>query len=464
MSTLLSYTFLPNAVFVNTNDDLVLVIENPVDKSPVKFTSGRGGDLISVEFLKGDSETDLVTDLNFNAKITPDTFSVGINFDITANQDVTLNPGESIRVTFKNVPINNVSGESEVTIKEYIGSSSEKASIPITKKKQELGVIVWLDPMVVGRNHESTLQFKSSSSTKVVISGYPDGKGEKSFETPPYSNSDQVGIGSETQSQRTYTATAWAGGNQSPPEPVTLTQVPPLITVFTPTPGGGKEVAPSAQVSIEWSEMFGDDSSMKWLESLQNNVTSPFSSVPGTELTKTYNPSKHNAEFMPGSVTYTLVVEGFEEPARQGVTFKVKPVQLNYLKYEKYNESDTPSLSGIKFSYDPSDWGAVSRKFGNNALALTIYQPGYTQDVFYLNTDDKDTVNPMIQYFEVNDDNNLFWVTKNLESLTLNPGGISIDADSIAKGTHAIPQGATEVNLIGTAKNGSTIRSVLKVS
>lgn len=452
MSTLLEYTFLPNAVFIDTKNNLVLEIENPVDKPPVKFKSGRGGDIISIGFLAGQKQDDLVTDLNFSAKIAPDSFSISTNFDITSNDDIVLNPGDSIRVTFEEMPINDASGDSVVTITESIGESSGTYPITIAKKKHELEVIAWLDPLIVGLGQQSTLHFKSSSSTKVVISGYPDGLGEKTVDTPPYSWSGSVGIGSSSESQRTYTVIAWAGGNRSPQEEVTLTQKPPVITAFAPE--GDQTIKPNDTATITWQAMYASGNTMKFLETRLNNVSSPFKPVPGKDLTDAYNPNKHNAEFMPDTVTYSLIVDGFKKSAEQSFAYKVMPVQLNYLKYQD------ESLTAIIYSYDPSDWGAVNRAFGNEALTLTIYQPGYKKDVFYLSKDD-DT-NPMIQYFEIVD-GKLSWVTANLKSLTLNPGAISIDAEEIKKGTHPIPDGASQVILTGVGNNGNPIRSVLNI-
>ncbi|MBL6449583.1 hypothetical protein JMN32_24950 [Fulvivirga sp. 29W222] len=450
MSTLLDYSFLPNAVFVNSKDSLKLVAQNPISSKSIPFKAGRGGDTINISF-----PSDLVTNLDFGTGevTTPFTCNkVGDNFVITATEDTTLDPGETVEVMFNDVPITASTGTASVVINEYIDLNSGKTSVPVSKKAQELGVIVWLDPLIVGLDHTSNLQFKSAASTKVVISGYPDGKGEKSFETPPYSGSDAVGIGSDTNAQRTYVATAWANGNQSPPESITLTQVPPLITIFSPTEN--QSVNPGEEITLTWKTMYESSNEMKWLQSRKINARSPFTSTPGTELTDIYNMGNRNAQLMPDTVTYSFHVNGFKTPAKHDFVFKVNPVQLLYIKYKN------DDLTEIAFKMDPIHWKAADPNYGNNSLTLTIHQPGYKQDIFYLDTED--TTHPMIQYFEVVD-GNLSWITANLKSLTLDPGGTSIDEGKIKKGTSPIPKDAQSVTLTGVGNNGQSIRSVLEI-
>ncbi|WP_192349041.1 hypothetical protein [Algoriphagus sp. Y33] len=455
MSTLLDYSFLPDTVFVNSNDNLKLVIQNPTSGKPIPFKAGRGGDTITVTFPFGDSQGDLVTNLKFGTGNVSTPFTVnkvGDDFVVTATKDTTLDPGDTVQITFNDIPVNNSTGTAYVTINEFIGINSGKTSVSVTKKAQELGVIVWLDPLIVGLGQESNLQFKSAASTSVVISGYPDGKGEKTFETPPYSGSDTVGIGSDTNAQRTYTATAWAGGNQSPPESITLTQVPPLITVFSPTES--QSVGAGEEVTLTWKAMYESSNEMKWLQSVRSNVRSPFITTSGAELTKIYNIRNHNAQFMPDSVTYSIIINGFKQPAQHDFVVKVKPVQLLYIKYKN------PDLTGIMFAIDPSNWGAFVSSFGTNELMLTIYQPGPSTDIYYLSKND--TTNPMIQYFD-SVDGDLSWITTNLKSLTLDPGGISIDESKINTGSSPIPNDATSVTLTGVGNNGQSVRSVLKI-
>jgi hypothetical protein len=184
MSTLFQYSFLPDAVFVNTKDSLKLVAQNPISGKAIPFKSGRGGDTISITFPSGDDPSDLVANLDFGTGEISAPFTcnkVGDNFVITSTEDTTLDPGETIQITFTDVPINNATGKASVIINEFIGKNSGKTSVQVTKKAAALGVIVWLDPLIIGFGQASNLQFKSAASTHVVVSGYPDGRGEKTF-------------------------------------------------------------------------------------------------------------------------------------------------------------------------------------------------------------------------------------------------------------------------------------------
>jgi len=461
MSNLFEMSFVPNKVFVDSKDTLKFVAQNKSNTDPVDFKAGRGGDSITVEFPQGDSSSDLVSDLSFKGTVINKYFVcnlVGNKFIITATQNTQIGGGESLDVNFNDMPINTATGDAKVKVSYFIGSDSGSNSPTISKKAQVLGVIAWLDPLVVGLNQNSLLQFKSVASTSVVVSGYPEGVGEKTFDTPPYSGSDNVGVGADDIPQRIYTVTAWADGNQSQPETLALTQVPPVICEYSP-----KEeltVKPDEKVELKWRARFGDGNTLQWLQSSKSNAQQPYKVIPGEDLTKVYNVANNNAQFMPESVTYTLTVEGYKAPVTQKFQINVNPVQLKYLKYEN------DDLTGIVHDFTPSSWAAVALSYGNNSLDLTIFQPGYKKDEYHLST--ADDVHPMIQFFEAKD-GTLKWITANLKTLSLNvispvPSSTPIDDKDIKTGTCPVPGGAGTIELVGEGNNGQSIRSELKLN
>ena len=454
MATVLKYSFTPSSVFVNSKNKLKLTASNPMNGKPVQF-SIRPADQIMITFPVGTKDTDLVADLDFTVGTVTDNFmctKVGENFVITSVVDTILYPGDSIEVNFENVNINATTGKATVSITEYIGAEQEEGSATITKEKEELGVIAWVDPALVKLGGESPLFFQASAATEVKISNFPDGSGERSF--PPPSGSVDVGVGSNTESQRIYQVTAWAGSNQSPPVNAVITQHKPFIQNFTPN---NESITVDQQVTLTWKYLFGTDLTLQKINGRTYNPTSPSDINPGKDVTDVYNTQNYNVDQMPSKVDYTLIIDGFDEPAKHTVTFELEQIELVYLKFKnpELTQVLTPQISAVSWT----QWGTSFPEPGTTKV--TIHQPGGHADEFYLSTSDK--VHPQIQYFSVVK-GKLSWITANLDSLTLNPGNIAITGDDIKKGTHDIPERAEEVILTGVGTNGDPIRSVLRTT
>jgi hypothetical protein len=66
--SILQYSFQPNEVFIDTSTDLKIVITNPVTGKLINFIGGPNSDTIEITFPVGNTETDLLKNLNFNTK------------------------------------------------------------------------------------------------------------------------------------------------------------------------------------------------------------------------------------------------------------------------------------------------------------------------------------------------------------------------------------------------------------
>ncbi|KUI98897.1 hypothetical protein [Vibrio sp. MEBiC08052] len=463
MSDIIRFSFVPDMVFANASGTLKLVAENTSLTESITFHAGRVPDSIVVTFPTGSSAEDLVnTSPTFQGQPTPSVFTcsfVNGQFIISPTQTTELAGGDAIDVIFSDMPVNSTPGTVQVTASYFIGTESGTQQLMVTKKPKTLGVIAWFDPLIVGLNQTSRLYYQSEASTKVVISGFPEGSGEETFVTPPYSGSTPAGIGSDTTPQRVYTVTAWAGGNQSEPETVALTQVAPMILNSSPA---SASVGPDESLTLDWRVRYDDGNSLQWLGNAIANVQAPYVVVPGSDLTSVYNIGNRNAQFMPAGINYTLTVNGFQHPDTAVFPVTVTPVSLMYLKYAD------PELTQIVHDFTPSDWQAAELDFGPGAATLTIYQPGYKKDVYYL-SQENDTVHPMIQYFD-NESGTLHWITANLKTLSLTvlepapQKPLPIADSDIDKGTMPVPTGATCVVLTAEGHNGQAIRSQLALT
>ena len=175
MTTTLTYTIEPAQVFVATTTSLTLTAMNPVSGSPVVFEGGRDPSVILITIPVGSAQSDLSAADTFTANTSTTGFTIaqrGNQYQISSNQaQTTLNPGESIVVTFSGVEISATTGTVEITLDEYIGYTGVPGNITISKVKQKLGVYAWIDPLTVGENGISTLWWQSTGGTKVTIAG-----------------------------------------------------------------------------------------------------------------------------------------------------------------------------------------------------------------------------------------------------------------------------------------------------
>ncbi len=475
-ATLLSYQFQPSQVFIATTTNLQLVITNPVGGQAINFAGGPQGDEIDIYFPVGSGNTDLVNSITFGSSSQTPGFTCSqvqgdVYFAIRAPQSTTLQPGQTIVITFTNVIINGQTGNppsaATININEYIGSNSGTGSLSITKLTQALNVIAWLDPLVVGKKKYSTLYWQSMGGTKVVVAGFGDGTGTKEFPVqgdPPYPGNCPVNVPSDTESQRTYTIRVYTSDNQHEETQVTLTQMPPLITSFTSNiPQGAISVV--QPVVLSWTSLYATTTYMQLANSnMLTNPISPLTVNPGQEIASLYQPGSGSQ--LPGSATYILTLMGFQKQATQQMTWQLQPVGLAYFKYGTMDNAG--HLSGIMFKTDPEEWAPVSADLSNpNLNVFTIHQPGLPDSVYYLGSGD--TTHPQIQYFNAekksSEQYELKWVTANLTSLVLNPGNTTIPSGQIVNGTMTLNDIAdpTLYTLTGTAASGQTIVSQLMV-
>ncbi len=475
-ATLLSYQFQPSQVFIATTTNLQLIITNPVGGQAVNFTGGPQGDEIDIYFPVGSGNTDLVNSITFGSSSQTAGFTCSqvqgdVYFAIRAPQNTTLQPGQTIVITFTNVVINGQTGNppsaATINISEFIGSSDGTGTTSITKLTQALNVIAWLDPLVVGKRQYATLYWQSMGGTKVVVAGFGNGTGSKDFPVqgdPPYPGNCQVNVPSDTDPQRTYTIRVYTSDNQHTETQVTLTQMPPLITSFnSDIPQGTISVAQPVQLS--WTDLYATTTYLQLAngDTLTNPI-SPLTVNPGQEIASLYQPGSGTQ--LPGSAQYILTLMGFQKQASQQMTWQLQPVGLAYFKFGTMDNGG--NLSGVMFRTDPEEWAPVSADLSNpNLNIFTIHQPGQPNSVYYLGSGD--TTHPQIQYFNAEKKTagqyELKWVTANLTSLVLNPGNTIIPAGQIVRGTMTIDNITAPVlyTFTGTAASGETIVSQLLV-
>ena len=469
--TLFQYSFQPPQVFVATTVDLKLVIENPVTGTPVFFAGGPDGDEIDITFPVGSGNTDLVNALTFTATSLTEGFTCALDaggtyFAVKSPIGTTVQPGERIEINFVNVVVNGATtsppAAASVLIQEYIGSESGNISVNIDKLPAQLGIIAWLDPLIVGLNQPSTLYWQSMGGIGVEISGFPSGSGAEKFPVagqPPYADSCKVTIASTTIPQRTYTAKVYTGDNQHRETTVTLTQQPPLILSYDADKGA--KIGAADTVVLSWRSLYGSSTAISTPAAIINNPDSPVQVHPGNDLVEAYRGNFGN---MPATANYPLTVNGYLNPATAPMSFEISPVGLAYFKFGTMNNEGM--LSGVKVQTDPADWGATELQLSNELNTFAIYQPGGATSLFYLGSGD--TTHPQIQYFEAESKGSgqyeLTWVTANVSTLVLNPGTIQITGERIQRGSQIVTLTTSETyTLTGTAANGQTIVSLLNI-
>ena len=471
---LLSYRISPDRAFVALQTMFTLTITNPEGGAPVTLKGGRKGDQIVVNFpcppaqIGADALVDVI---DFTAQSMTAGFTAGQDKPgstdfvvLPVGEFQVLQPGASIQVVFNPVTVNGTPGTPRLTVTEYIGTNKPSVGLTITKAPQELAVIAWLDPYVVGKGQVSTLYWQSFGGTSVTVFGFPDGTGSRIFPVsgqPPYPGNCPVTVPA-TDPQRTYTLQVTTNDGRHAQDEVTLTQHAPLISAFGPYPAASS-VSPAQTVDLTWTTQYG---SRVWLQNNAGDSTAvaanpliPYPVSPGKDAVQ----SAGSQSQIPAQVSYSLIAEGFGKPARATCGFTIEPALLLYFKYADRDAQG--HLSGLTFLTDPADWPSNMTLAGDGGV-LTVYQPGGGSLVAYLGS--ADTTHPQVRYFAATVDAGaiaLTWVTANVTALRLDPPGQDIVAADIPQGSLAVkPTERTTYVLTATAANGTTISSALVVT
>lgn len=468
--TILQYEINPPNVFISTTTDLTLVITNPLGGQTVTFQPGPQGDLIEVTFNGSPAVTD---DFNFVPQSLTTGFTAGAVsqgsgvFSVVPTSVQRLEPGQSIKVLFPAVVINGQTGAAQVQIQEFIGDSDETTTVSIQRVAQELRVISWMDPRVIGLGQKTTLRWISFGGTRVRVSGFPSGTGEQTFPVqgdPPHPDSTQVGVAPD-EGFRTYTLTVFTNDNKHAKDEATVYQNPPVITSLNGDPPDGAVVRPDQPVRLTWSTLFGQYAYLITPTAntpVSVNVSTPLRVVPGDDAF-----SSAGGGPIPGKVTYELYVGGYKQGATQDVTYNLSPVRILYFKYNTRDPS-TGKLSGVSWKLDPPTWRGVRVTGTADLSTLTVSQPGAPDTVWRLGSGDK--THPQVQFFDASVATagayTLRWVTGNLISLVLSwndgtPQSHTIPGSDIESGVYNVtPKGSTQYLLTATGTNGEVVTSV----
>lgn len=474
--TLLNYTINPPRVFVSTTTDLTLVITNPIDSgNTVTLQPGPQGDLIVVTFAGPQAVTD---DLNFGAQSQTQGFTAGTSspgsgvFNIQPTSEQTLAPGQTVKVLFPSVVINGQTGPAQIQIEEFIGESDEKSVVSVDRNAQELKVIGWMDPIIVGLGQTSTLRWISFSGTRVEVSGFIGGTGKKVFPVhgdPPYPDSTQVGVPTG-EGFRNYTLTVYSNDGQHAQQSVTLYLNRPYIKSYAGDPPAPGPVKVNKAVNLSWSTLFGQYAYLNTPTAnipVDANASRPLPVVPGDDAY-----ALSNGGPIPPDVVYELWVGGFDKPASQQLKYTLSPVRVLYFKFGT-KDAGTGKLSRMVWKLDPPKWPGINITGVTDSLfKMVVKQPGGQDTVWWLGAGD--TTHPQVQYFDAvagaGGKYTLSWVTVRLATLVLSwddgsPQSYTVPQPQRASGSYEVtpPPRATDYTLTATGDNGEVVTSTLTV-
>lgn len=452
----LSYRATPPAAFVSTKVDITVTATNTGD-ADIKLVKN---DEIQIAF-----PATMVDNQNFTVSTPPKSgysaakSTAGDYFSVKAPFGLVLKPGDVMTITFSQAPIVSTPTTGiNIVVSEFIGTTTPAlVNLPFEVKSAGLGIIAWLDKMIVGELQPSTLYWQSSGGTQVVISGYPTGTGQKTCSVKG-NTQVYVPVQASNPQQWKYTLQVFTGDGGSHEETsVTLQVNPPIINSFVSAPIN-KTIRVDASVELSWLVQFASSVILttptipNWRQPINAN---PYKTVPGADIRKAY---WLNAAQVPDTVDYILSVNGFLPPAPQTITFHLEPVKLLYFKFT------TKGGNVAVFKTDPANWNTALKLPNNeNPTTFTIFQPGGKADVYYLGGNDK--THPQIPFFDFSKNAGKFtleWVTANLKTLVLNPNNVPITGDQIVNGKLDVDSPGV-YTLTGTTEGGLTVDSVLEV-
>jgi hypothetical protein len=471
-AALLTYQMLPTQAFVGLSTTLTLVATNSTADA-ITLRAGRRGDQIQVTFpmTPAVAPADALIDAaNFTG--TAPGFTVGqpsqgsATYNIAPSaSDQTLQPGDSLKVAFAPVIVNATPGTPIIKIVESIGTNTGNTSVPVTKLPQELAIIAWLDPYLVGLEQQSTLYWQSFGGNNVQIINFPGQPDTKSFPArgdPPYPGNTPVWL-TPTEKDRTYTARVTTNDNRHAEQQRTLAYQGPVVDSFQ-ADGNPVTVGPADKVKLTWITRYSprvylQNSAGGAATPVNPNPPLPYVVTPGADALRGapgWPPS------IPGQIAYTVIATGYGGSATSDpISFNIGPVKALYLKYVRMDAGG--NLSVIAFATDPP-WLAAEFSTAGNGGTYSIYQPGGAVTTLYLGS--FDTVHPQVQYFnaKANGDGTytLTWVTANVTALTLTPPGSPVTPGK--QSTTVKPTQTTNYVLTATAKSGETVTSTLTVT
>jgi hypothetical protein len=219
------------------------------------------------------------------------------------------------------------------------------------------------------------------------------------------------------------------------------------------------------ELQLLWGTAYGRRA---WLVTPTNSAGTPVALNPAASLAVTPGldalHAAANPRQIPATADYTLRVSGFDRPAEQTIRFQLGPVGAAYFKYATMDNQG--KLSDPVFAVTPRGWPAVQKVVSTPPYTLTVYGPGGAVQVLYLGPGD--SVNPQVQFFDAvvgQGKKTLRWVTANVTSLRLEPGGYEVPTSAIARGSYDVtPTATTEYVLWATAANGVRVTSALLVT
>ncbi len=447
----LKYRVTPPAAFQGTKVDLTVTATN-TGEADIKFAKN---DEIQIAF-----PVTMVDNQNFAASTPPNSgysatkSTAGPYFSVKAPFGLVLKPGDVMTVAFSQAPIvNTPATDINIIVSEFIGSVTPVVvNLPFEVKSSGLGIIAWLDKMIVGELQPATLYWQSSGGTQVVISGFPTGQGQETCgvkgNTKVY-----VPVQASNPQQWKYTLQVFTGDGGSHEETSVTLQVNSPILKFTSAPDV-KSIRVDASVELSWLAQFASSLILttptipNWRQPINAN---PYKTTPGAELRKAYG---QNVAQVPEKADYILTANGFLNPAVGILTFTLEPVALLYFKFT------TKGGNVATAKTDPDNWNtALEPQTKDTPATFTIYQPGGKVDVYYLGG--KDTTHPQIQFFDFTKNAGKFtleWVTANLKTLVLNPKNVAVPLNG-----NLVVDDPGVYTLTGTTAEGLTVNSVLEV-
>jgi hypothetical protein len=461
-SPLFDYKLTPAAGFVALQTTLTLTTTNKSGDA-VTMKGGRNGDMIAVTFPVPPDANPLTDATGFNATSRTVGFLAGVSssganiYTIVPNGTQVVGPGESIVVEFGPITLDGTAGPATLQIQEFIGPNEGDTTCNFTKRAQELAVIAWAQPMSVGLNQSAIIMWQSFAGTMVTVSGLPSG--DKQFPVtgdPPHPGNLKVTL-LPSDAQRIFTVRVSTNDQRHAETQVTVTQLPPVTTFHTvgtpPDP-----LPPAASVTFAWTSAYASDVRLQNSAGVPDRRLTPNGSAltvtPGLDAANVLWPAS-----VPSPISYTLVAQGYTGPTRETIGFNIGRVQLGYFRFATKDGSG--ALSNPKYALIPPDWPSSMNTGLDGLNVLTIQQPGGSSDIYYLGPTDK--VHPQVLYVDYKPGDSggtVSWITANLVSLMVQPGGTVIAKDQIAQGGLKVAGGAgTVYTLVGTSSDGTAISS-----
>ncbi len=279
---------------------------------------------------------------------------------IGVTENTVIGPGDSVEFRINNVAIDANVGQGSLSILEAIGGNAKPPDIPIGKLGAELQIFAYANPVTIGLDQKTQLNWTIVKGRYVTIAPLHDGERFERTKSPNEPESFAIDSAIfQDQRQTTFTLTVFEDQSKFVSTPLTVNLSPPVITMFSNTPPA--PISIDGTMSLAWSTVYATQAT---LSSSTGTIGVPLAG------TKSYTSSnlKKLVTNNQSQLVFRLAAQGFLNPAGSELVVPLQPVTIDWFRFA--------DLTHKSFTQGVSNWTSVSLPSASGPPPYTLTAQG----------------------------------------------------------------------------------------